>query len=71
MSHIKEFKNKPPKDPVIFLKPDTSIIKNNNPFFIPSFSNYIDHEAELIVKLIELENIFKKNFHINIIKKLV
>ena len=56
MSHIKEFKNKPPKDPVIFLKPDTSIIKNNNPFFIPSFSNYIDHEAELIEKINRIGN---------------
>tara|TARA_B100001559_G_scaffold246168_1_gene209246 strand:+ start:1361 stop:1972 length:612 start_codon:yes stop_codon:yes gene_type:complete len=51
VSHVKEFKNKLPKNPIIFLKPDTSIIKKNDPFFIPSFSNYIDHEVELIVKI--------------------
>ena len=60
MSHIKEFKNKPSKDPVIFLKPDTSIIKNNDPFFIPSFSNYIDHEAELIVKINRIGKTYSK-----------
>lgn len=62
MSHIKEFKNKPSKDPVIFLKPDTSIIKNNDPFFIPSFSNYIDHEAELIVKINRIGKHIQKEF---------
>ena len=62
VSHIKEFKNKLPKEPVIFLKPDTSIIKKNDPFFIPSFSNYIDHEVELIIKINKIGKHIQKKF---------
>ena len=62
VSHVKEFKNKLPKEPVIFLKPDTSIIKKNDPFFIPSFSNYIDHEVELIIKINRIGKHIQKKF---------
>ena len=62
VSHIKEFKNKPSKSPVIFLKPDTSIIKKNQPFYIPSFSNFIDHELEMIVKINRIGKHIQKEF---------
>ena len=62
VSHVKEFKNKLPKEPVIFIKPDTSIIKKNSPFFIPSFSNYIDHELELIIKINRIGKHIQKKF---------
>jgi len=62
VSHVKEFKNKLSKEPVIFLKPDTSIIKKNDPFFIPSFSNYIDHEVELIIKINRIGKHIQKKF---------
>ena len=62
VSHVKEFKNKLPKEPVIFIKPDTSIIKKNSPFFIPSFSNYIDHEVELIIKINRIGKHIQKKF---------
>ena len=62
VSHLKEFKNKQPKEPVIFIKPDTSIIKKNSPFFIPSFSNYIDHEVELIIKINRIGKHIQKKF---------
>ena len=62
VSHLKEFKNKQPKEPAIFIKPDTSIIKKNSPFFIPSFSNYIDHEVELIIKINRIGKHIQKKF---------
>lgn len=62
VSHLKEFKNKQPKEPAIFIKPDTSIIKKNSPFFIPSFSNYIDHELELIIKINRIGKHIQKKF---------
>ncbi len=62
VSHVKEFKNKLPKNPIIFLKPDTSIIKKNDPFFIPSFSNYIEHEVELIVKINRIGKHIQREF---------
>ena len=51
VDHIKELKNSRPKDPVIFLKTDTSIILKNQPFFIPNFSSDVHHEVELLVKI--------------------
>lgn len=51
LGHIKELNNKKNSSPVVFLKPETSIIKKNQPFFIPDFSNEIHHEVELIVKV--------------------
>ena len=39
--HIKELENQRPKSPVLFHKPDSSIILKNRPFFIPDFSNEI------------------------------
>ena len=37
--------------PVIFSKPDTALIKNNEPFYHPDFSNDIHHEVELVIKI--------------------
>ncbi|WP_010523399.1 fumarylacetoacetate hydrolase family protein [Aquimarina agarivorans] len=50
-AHIEELKNKKPSEPVVFLKPDTSILLKKQPFFIPDFSNDVHHEIELIVKI--------------------
>ena len=49
--HIEELDNERPKDPVLFLKPDTSILLKKNPFFIPDFSNDVQYEAEILVKI--------------------
>ena len=43
-----------PAEPIVFLKPDSSIIKNNKPFFLPGFSNNIQYEAELVIKISRL-----------------
>ncbi|WP_019038935.1 fumarylacetoacetate hydrolase family protein [Psychroflexus tropicus] len=50
-SHINELKNEKPKDPVVFLKPDSSVLLKNNPFIIPSFSNDVHHEVEVLIKI--------------------
>ena len=50
--------------PVIFLKPDSALLKENKPFFIPEFSSQIEHEAELVFKICRLgKNIAKKFAH--------
>ncbi len=49
--HAKELKNEIPVNPVFFLKPDSALLRNNNPFFIPDFSNEIHYEVELILKI--------------------
>ena len=51
IDHIKELSNQKPLNPVVFLKPDSSIIAKNQNFIIPSFSNEIHHEVELVIKI--------------------
>ena len=40
-----------PKDPVIFSKPDSAILKNGKPFFVPDFASQFDYETELVVRI--------------------
>jgi len=49
--HAKELGNAVPENPVIFSKPDTALIKNGEPFYIPDFSNDVHHEIELVIKI--------------------
>ena len=49
--HAKELNNPVPTVPVIFLKPDTAVLKDNKPFYHPDFSSDIHHEIELVLKI--------------------
>ncbi|MUP46267.1 FAA hydrolase family protein [Gramella sp. BOM4] len=49
--HIEELKNEKPDEPVLFQKPDTSILLKKQPFFIPDFSDDIHYEVEVLVKI--------------------
>ena len=49
--HIEELANERPKNPVVFLKPDSSILPRKNPFFIPPFSSDVHYEVEVLVKI--------------------
>lgn len=50
-AHAKELKNDVPDAPVFFMKPDTALLKENAPFYYPSFSNEIHYELELVIKI--------------------
>jgi acylpyruvate hydrolase len=50
-AHIEELKNEKPGKPVVFLKPDTALLKAGAPFFYPDFSENIHHEVELVLKI--------------------
>jgi len=43
-----------PGEPVVFLKPDSSILRNNKPFFLPDFSFDIHYEVEVVIKISKL-----------------
>ena len=60
--HTKEFKSDIPVEPVFFLKPDTALLRNNNPFFIPDFSDEIHYEVELILKINRLGKSIQPQF---------
>lgn len=49
--HIAELQNEKPDAPVIFIKPDTALLKNGLDFYLPEFSSEIHHEVELVVKV--------------------
>ncbi|MBF9252635.1 fumarylacetoacetate hydrolase family protein [Pontibacter sp. 172403-2] len=62
--HIAELKNEVPDEPVIFLKPDTAILRHNEPFYYPDYTQDIHHEVELTLRISrEGKDIDKKFAH--------
>jgi len=51
VEHNKELNSKNPTEPVVFMKPDTALLRNNKPFYVPDFSQELHYETELIVKI--------------------
>jgi len=49
--HAKELNNPVPTTPVIFMKPETALLKENKPFYHPDFSEDVHHEIELVLKI--------------------
>lgn len=49
--HARELNNPVPGSPVIFMKPDTALLKDNKPFYHPDFSGDIHHEIEIVLKI--------------------
>ncbi|VAV84370.1 Fumarylacetoacetate hydrolase family protein [hydrothermal vent metagenome] len=60
--HIEELENEKPTNPVVFLKPDTSILLKKQPFFIPDFSNDVHYEVEILVKINKVGKHINKKF---------
>ncbi len=61
-SHIKEMNNDVPTEPVFFFKPDVALLRNNEPFFIPDFSNNIHYEVELVYRICKVGKNINKRF---------
>jgi len=51
VAHIEELNNETPDEPVIFTKPDTALLRNNDAFYFPDYSNDIHYEVELTVQI--------------------
>jgi len=49
--HAQELSNPIPEKPIIFLKPDTALLRDNKDFYFPDFSNEIHHEIELVLRI--------------------
>lgn len=49
--HAKELGNEIPENPVIFMKPDTAVLKKGSDFYIPEFSNDVHYELEVVLKI--------------------
>ena len=50
-AHAAELNNPIPESPLLFLKPDTAILKDSKPFYHPDFSKDIHHEIEIVLKI--------------------
>ncbi|MBN2486308.1 MAG: fumarylacetoacetate hydrolase family protein [Bacteroidales bacterium] len=60
--HAKELNNEVPAEPVFFMKPDTALLLNNKPFFLPGFSNNVQHEVEVVVRINRLGKHIEEKF---------
>lgn len=61
-AHIAELQHETPKEPVFFLKQENAITRCNRPFFIPDFSQRVDYETEIIVKINRLGKCIQEKF---------
>ncbi len=53
-----------PEAPMIFMKPDSALLKDGKPFFIPDFSKQMEYETELVVRINRLgKNISERFAH--------
>ncbi len=51
-AHIEEFGAiDRPESPLFFIKPDTAMLRNNDPFYIPDFTSQCEYECELVVRI--------------------
>lgn len=51
INHAKELKNAVPTEPVFFMKPETALLRNNQPFYLPDFSEEIHYETEIVLRI--------------------
>ena len=59
--HNTEMKHESVGEPLIFIKPDSALLRENKPFFIPDFSKQVEYEVELVVRINRLgKNISEK-----------
>lgn len=62
-AHNKELQNTLVNmEPVIFMKPDSSLLKNGKPFYLPDFSENVHHETEIVVKINKLGKSIDERF---------
>lgn len=49
--HAKELGNGIPDEPVVFMKPKSALIQGHTPFYYPEFTNELNYEAELVIRV--------------------
>ena len=61
-SHLVEMGKEQPEVPLFFFKPDTSILLKNRPFFLPDFSQDVQYELELVVRINKVGKCIQERF---------
>lgn len=49
-------------EPLWFLKPDTALLRNNDPFYIPAFTEEVHYECELVVRINRVGKAIEERF---------
>lgn len=62
INHAIELNNQVPENPVFFMKPDSALLLNNKPFYLPEFSKEIHHEVEVVVRINRLGKHIEEKF---------
>lgn len=62
LPHIKELGHQVPENPTFFLKPDSSVITRNRPFFLPDFSQQLEYEVEILVRIDKVGKCIQEKF---------
>lgn len=62
VAHAAEFGNEVPDEPVFFMKPDSALLRNNDPFYIPDWTKEVHHEIELVIKINRIGKNIEKRF---------
>ena len=62
IDHAKELNNPVPEKPIFFLKPETSLLLKNRPFYYPDFSKEIHYETEIVIKINKLGKYIEEKF---------
>lgn len=62
VAHARELNNDVPEEPVFFMKPDSALLRNNDPFFLPGWTQEVHHEVELVIRISRLGKNIEKRF---------
>jgi acylpyruvate hydrolase len=60
--HARELNNEVPEEPVFFMKPDSALLRNNDPFYLPEWTREVHHEVELVLRINRLGKNIEKRF---------
>lgn len=60
--HAKELSNDIPKEPVLFLKPKTALLADDKPLYYPEFTNDLQYECELVIRMCKNGKYIKEKF---------
>lgn len=60
--HAKEMNSEVPSAPIFFMKPDSAILRQGNPFFIPNFTEEVHYECEVVVKINRVGKAIEERF---------
>ena len=60
--HCDEFGMEPEEKPVFFIKPETSLLRNHYDFYIPEFSQQVEYETEIVIKINKLAKAIDRKF---------